>query len=236
MDNNNNKNKLGRPLTTTELIQIQKAFSSGRGYKDLKRDFKKCFNVDITNNEAKQFMANRSWREILTFLTGDEIAPPDAADLIPSYDIKHYELLEAMIKEYKPLAEEQNKLLTEYEQQNYYIPDSVKYFNFPIYGEIITYQFKEPFIKCFLLDVKTRKINKIEDIPITDKLPDFLLRVIRKINHSKILSSKPINEILNNAKYDLSYYIEQEEADKESYKNILDSDLFKYYKFAVKSA
>ena len=64
---------LHRSITTIELMQIQRRFSFNRGYKDLMRDFKHDFGVELPKQMAKQFIAHRSWREVLKWLTGEEI-------------------------------------------------------------------------------------------------------------------------------------------------------------------
>ena len=82
---------LNRPLTTIELIQIQKMFSYNRGYKDLIRDFKRDFNVELDKQTSKKFIKNRSWREVLKYLTNEDIDTGDL-DKIPMIEEKHYEL------------------------------------------------------------------------------------------------------------------------------------------------
>ena len=188
---------LKRPITTIELIQIQKMFCFERGYKDLIRDFKKDFGVDLPKPKAKEFLRTRKWYDVLYWLTGEEIEPPDANTLIPQYEMKKYLLLDEMLKFYKEDKAEQDKDLIEFESHDYYIDENVNYFNFPLYGEIITYKFKEPFLKCFLLDQKTGKVKKIEDVPVCDKLPEFLLRIIRKINMSVIRTEKDVKDYIN---------------------------------------
>ena len=224
---------LGRPITTIELIQLNKMFSFGRGYKDLIRDFKKCFNVDLPKKEAKEFMKNRSWKEVLGYLTNEKIEPDN--DTIPAIESKRFELLEQMLEINKKDNEEQEKDLYEFEQGNYYIPSSVKYFNLPLFGEIITYKFREPFIKCFLFSTSAnqrRKLEKVEDIPLSNELPPFLLRILRKINYS----AQAIDDKLSNHLEDVNYshLYEMEEINKSGLKNILECDLFKKYSIVAK--
>ena len=226
-------NRLKRPLRVLELIQIQKMFCYNRGYKDLIRDFKADFNVELDKPTAKRFLVNRSWSEVLEWLTGEKIVPPDAKDTIPQLERKHYELLEHMIEQNREDEQERQQQLKEFEQQQYFFNENVKYFNFPLYGEIITYKYKEPFMKCFLINPTTGKIVKIEDVPISEDLPEFLLRIIRKINNSKILTNKTFKEQLeDNMK--THYYITQEQAEQEGIKDIFNSDLFKQYNFTYK--
>ena len=226
-------NRLKRPLRVLELIQIQKMFCYNRGYKDLIRDFKADFNVELDKPTAKRFLVNRSWSEVLEWLTGEKIVPPDAKDTIPQLERKHYELLEHMIEQNREDEQERQQQLKEFEQQQYFFNENVKYFNFPLYGEIITYKYKEPFMKCFLINPTTGKIVKIEDVPISEDMPDFLLRIIRKINNSKILTNKTFKEQLeDNMK--THYYITQEQAEQEGIKDIFNSDLFKQYNFTYK--
>ena len=225
-------NRLHRPLTVLELLQIQKMFSYNRGYKDLIRDFKHDFNVELDKQTAKQFLKNRSWSEVLYWLTGDKIVPPDAEDEIKVVERKKYELLELMVKANKVDEQERTKEINEFNNNNYYFPECVKYFNFPLYGEIITYKFKEPFLKCFLLD-NNGKITKIQDVPVSEELPIFLLSVIRKINDSKILTTKTITERLAD-NINTPYYVNEEEVKQLELKNIFDSELFKHYNFSFK--
>ena len=200
---------MSRSLTVFELIKIQRMFSYNRGYKDLIRDFKIDFDITLPKSKAKEFMRNRSWREVLKYITGDEIAPDDGNEYkIQEYDIKDYDLLVKMIELNKLDEVERKRDIEEFKKFEYYIPKDVKYFNFPLYSEIITYKHKEPFIKCFLVD--NHKVSKIEDVPITDDLPEFLLEIIRVINKS--------NDEVNDTKI-----------------NIFDSDLFKKYNFTYKS-
>ena len=132
---------LGRGINTMELFQIQAMFASNRGYKDLIRDMKKDFGVDLPKATAKQFLANRSWTEVLEWLTGDHIDTKDR-DVIPAIEHKHYELLQYTLKLNKQDEEERKHDIEEYMTGHYYIPENVKYFNFPLYGEIITYKYK----------------------------------------------------------------------------------------------
>ena len=219
---------LRRSITTIELIQIQRMFSFNRGYKDLIRDFKHDFGVELPKQMAKQFISHRSWREVLKWLTGEEIDTKDL-DKIPQIEAKHYELLDVMIKLNKQDEEERKKDIECFNSQNFYIPNNVKFFNFPLYGEIITYRYKEPFLKCFLFDESTHRINKIEDVPVSNELPEFLLAIIRKINSSKIETDK-ID--INASNY--QDYITTEEIQQQNIKNIFDSDLFKKYSLSFK--
>ena len=232
---------LHRPITTIELLQIQKMFCAEHGYKDLIRDFKKDFGVDLPKAKAKEFMKNRKWYDVLLWLTGEEIEPPDADTLIPSYEMKKYVLLDEMLKYYKEDEIERNADLDIFEKGDYFINETVKFFNFPLYGEIITYKFKEPTLKCFLLDqgqrpggAKTGKVVKIEDVPISDKLPPFLLRIIRKINSSVIRTEKELKDYINDPT--LSLILQHVRSDEEckGKTNIVDSELFKKYSFKIK--
>lgn len=220
---------LGRPITTVELIQINKFFAFGRGYKDLIRDFKKCFNIELPKSTAKQFMKTRSWHDIMKYLTGDDIEAAD--DYIQPLDEKNFELLDKMIEISRKDSIEQDNDLTKFESARYYIPHDVRYFNLPLFGEIITYSFKEPFIKCFLFSQpekgEKRKLLKIEDIPVSDKLPQFLLRIIRKINSSVVEVVDDINQHVNEPNYNSLTN------DISDYENILECELFKKYGFAV---
>ena len=230
-------NRLNRPLRVIELIQIQKMFSYNRGYKDLIRDFKKDFSVELDKPTAKKFIKDRSWSEVLEYLTGEKIVPPDANDTIPSLERDKYELLEKMIEVNNQDEDERMNQLNEFESHDYYFDEKVKYFNLPLYGEIITYRFKEPYIKCFLIDPKTGKITKIEDVPISEDLPDFLLRIIRKINNSKILTRKTLKEQLDDS-INTAYYVSEDDSfelrNKEGLSDIFESPLFKEYKFTFK--
>lgn len=223
-----------RPITTTELIQLNKFFSAGRGYKDLKRDIEKEFHIKMTTQEAKQFMKNRSWSELLKWLTGDDIDTGDL-DHIPAIEYKHFELLEQMIKFNKVDEAERVQELEEFMKGNYYIPDNVNFFNIPLYGEIITYKFKEPFLKCFLLNDK-RKIDKIEDVPISEELPHFLLSIIRKINSSTIEFKGNQKDLfkIENLKQPITYYSTTEDIEREQLKNIFETPLFKKYNIVYK--
>lgn len=226
--------RLSRPLTVLELLQIQRMFKFNRGYKDLIRDFKHDFGLILDKPTAKRFITNRSWQEVLEWLTGEKIAPADA--VIPELEPKKYELLdklEQMIKVNKADEEERQQQLKTFEKNNYYFSEDVKYFNFPLYGEIITYKFKEPFIKCFLIDVQSHKISKIEDVPISESMPEFLLRIIRKVNDSKILTKKTFQERIED-NINTPYYVSQEEAEKQGLENIFDSELFTTYGFKWK--
>lgn len=225
-------NMLKRPLTTTELIQLNKMFSFGRGYKDLIRDFKKDFHIDLPKPLAKEFMFKRSWSDVLTYLTGEKIVPPDADDTIPQLESKRFELLEHMLAINKADDIEREKELAAFEQSNYFIPSDVKYFNLPLYGEIITYKWRDPFIKCFLFETelnKRRKLKSVEDIPLSNELPPFLLRILKKINSSiqvveRIYTSDP-NSLHQRLMKDI---------DSTHLTNILDTPLFKQYNIAAK--
>ena len=214
---------LKRNITTTELVAINRMFALGRGYKDLIRDFKKDFNIELPKATAKEFMKNRKWQDVLKWLTGEEI---ETTLTIPELEPKRYELLEAMLKVANVDNEEQRKLLNEFtlNDSKFYIPEDVKYFNFPMYGEIITYKRKEPFVKCFLLNEK-RKIDKIEDVFIDSRMPELLLTILRTINKSPILTTnheKYINDTIN--------YIET----NDERTNIFTSPLFKYFNISYK--
>lgn len=224
---------LGRPITTIELIQINKMFAFGRGYKDLIRDFKKCFNVDLSKQKAKEFMTKRSWAEVMMYLTGEKIEA--AEDTIPAIESKHFELLEQMLKVNAQDNIEREEDLKAYESGNYFIPQDVKFFNLPLFGEIIAYKFKEPFIKCFLFSCnanKKRKLDKIEDVPLSNELPSFLLRILRKINSSWQVVDKLSNHV-NEPNY--NSMIEEKDIDEMKLKNILDCPLFKKYSIVAKT-
>ena len=148
------------------------------------------------------------------------------------------ELLSSPVTE-EMIAEELNK----FNQCNYYIPEQCKYFNIPLYGEIITYKFKDPMLKCFLIEqyedtnekgdkVIKRKINKIEDVYISNKLPPFLLAIIRKINSSCIGTKLDTTTMMNYANY--QYLKQLSECDSEGITNIFDSELFKKYNIQMK--
>lgn len=224
---------LGRSITTTELIQLNKMFCFNRGYKDLIRDFKKCFNVELPKKKAKEFMTNRSWNEVMYWLTGEHIEAEN--DVIPATEPKHFELLEQMLKVHELDKEQQERDLYEFENDNYYIPSNVKFFNIPMYGEIITYKFKEPFIKCFLFSTaagQRRKLEKVEDVPLSNELPAFLLRILRKINYSV----QAIDDELDNHVGDVNYVhlCEMDEIKKRGLKNIMECNLFKKYNIVAK--
>ena len=222
---------LRRGITTIELIQLNKMFSHNRGYKDLIRDFKECFKVDLPKPMAKQFLANRSWQEVLFWLTGDKINTKDL-DKIPEYKEEYYELLEQMLRLNAIDEEERQKDIEDFMKQDYYIPENCKYFNLPLYGEIITYKFKDPFLKCFLLDDKTHKITKIEDVYISNKLPYFLLSIIRKINSSVIGTKLDQESIIQDSR--CMYLRPLAECDAEHRVNIFESGLFQKYNIAMK--
>ena len=213
---------LKREINTIELIALNKMFSDGRGYKDLIRDFKKDFNVDLPKATAKQFITNRSWKEVFKWLTGQDIEP--AEDSIPCLTRERCELLEKMALEAQHTKIEQQQQLEDFEKYDYYIPGDVKFLNMPLFGEIITYKFKEPKVKCFLLNDK-RRIDKIEDVIISEDMPDFLLRILRKYNRSKIIGDV-VADPLNN--------ISEEEAKAQGLMNIFNSALFREYEFKGK--
>ena len=221
---------LRRSITTIELIQLQKMFSFNRGYKDLIRDFKKDFNVELPKDKAKQFMRDRSWKDVLYWLTGDKIDTKDL-DKIPQYKEEQYELLEKMIELNKLDEQERQEDIQKFLSGDYYIPEQVKYFNLPLYGEIITYKFKEPFMRCFLLDPKCGKVTKIENVYISDKIPEFLLSIIRKINSSVIATEKSQKEILilNNP-----YLMNIQDCVEAKKQDIFESELFKKYNIVYK--
>ena len=205
----------------------------GRSYKDLIRDFKKCFNVDLPKKTAKEFMLKRSWSDVLLWLTGEHIEPDN--DVIPAIEEKRFELLEQMLKINESDKLEQEKDLTTFERENYYIPSSVKFFNLPLFGEIITYKYREPFIKCFLFSTtanQRRKLEKIEDIPLSDEIPSFLLRIIRKINYSAQAIDDSLSNHVNDVNYNHLY--EMSEIKEAGLKNILECDLFKKYSIVAK--
>ena len=149
---------LHRPITTIELIQLNKMFSSGRGYKDLIRDFKQCFNLELPKKQAKLFMNNRSWSEVLEYLTGDKIEPDDNLDHIEAQPSERFILLEQMLKLNEKDENERQQDLKEFENDNYYIPSDVKFFNLPLFGEIITYKHREPFSSL------TLNLENVEDL------------------------------------------------------------------------
>lgn len=223
---------LRRSITTIELIQLNKMFCSNRGYKDLIRDFKKDFNVDLPKDKAKQFLKNRSWSEVLLWLTGDIINTKDL-DKIPEYKREYYELLEQMIKYNTEDEEERRQDISEFLSHKYFIPETCKYFNIPLYGEIITYKYKEPYLKCFLLDENTHKITKIEDVYISDSIPYFLLSIIRKINDSVIGTKMCVEDIIQDSRY--MNLMPLSECETEGRTNIFESKLFQKYNIGQKS-
>ena len=230
---------LRRPITTIELINLNKMFSEGKGYKDLIREFKKVFNVDLPKDKAKKFMKDRSWKDVLLWLTGDLIDTRDL-DKIPQYKEQYYELLEHMIKINKEDDTERVADIDKFLSGNYYIPEQCKYFNIPLYGEIITYKFKDPMLKCFLIEqykdeatnTVKRKISKIEDVYISDKIPSFLLSIIRKINSSWIGTKVDPKVMMNYANY--PYLKQLSECSSEGITNIFDSELFQKYSIQMK--
>ena len=230
---------LGRSITGIELYNIQKMFCKEYGYKDLIREFQKEFEVTLPKQKAKEFIKNRRWYDVFMWLTGEEIEPPDVNTLIPNYSINKYAMLELLLKYDKEEKKVREHDLEEFESGDYYIDESVKYFNFPLYGEIITYKFKAPVLKCFLLNSKTHKIDKIEDVPVSDKLPNFLLRIIRKINFSVIRSCRKYEEVLNDPRMQpilSSVRTSPEDDELLSHKvDITTSPLFVKYNFQVKT-
>ena len=230
---------LGRSITGIELINIQKMFCEEYGYKDLIREFQKNLKVTLPKKKAKEFIKNRRWYDVFMWLTGEEIEPPDANTLIPNYSMKQYAMLDLMLKYDEEDKKVREKDIEEFEHGDYYIDENVKYFNFPLYGEIITYRFKEPILKCFLLNPKTHKIDKIEDVPVTDKLPNFLLRIFRKINFSVIRSQRKYEEVLNDPTMQpilSSVRTSTEDSEMLSHKvDITTSPLFAKYNFQVKT-
>lgn len=234
---------LKRPITTIELIQLNKMFSTGRGYKDLIRDFKSSFNIDLSKQQAKQFMKNRSWSEVLEWLTGDKIQPDDNLDKIPETNRDYFETLERMIQVNNADNLDRQAELLAFKCDKYFIPSDTKYFNIPLFGEIITYKWKEPFIKCFIFSTQginqKRKLEKVEDVPISDKLPPFLLGIIRKINDSPFEVKMTHDEFLLDERYlnDPNYYsyMDSETIENEGLKNIFDSKLFMKYNIVAKT-
>lgn len=226
--------KLNRSITTAELIALNKFFAAGRGYKDLIRDMEKSFNVKMTKQEAKHFLESRSWAELLEWLTGEKIDTGDL-DHIPEIEYKHFELLDKMLELSKQDNIEQNEDIERFNSGLYYIPSDVKYFNMPLYGEIITYKFKEPFVKCFLLNEK-RKIEKIEDVPLSQDMPAFLMSIIRKINNSTIEFKGECSDLMKaeNLEFPLYLYSTTDNIEKEHRENILNCELFKKYGFVAK--
>ena len=224
---------LGRNLTTLELINITHIFSNNIGYKDLIREFDKQFNIKMDKANAKRLITNRSWHDVIKYLTGDDVDTKDL-DVIPHIQQQHYELLTAMIKQNRQDEQERNADMDVFMNGNYFIPEECKYFNIPLYGQIITYKRKEPFIKCFLLKVETdgqRKINKIEDVPVSNELPAFLLNIIRKINNSSIITNDDTKIIQDN----LHTYVSAVNVKDQQLTNIFDSALFKKYNIAMKA-
>ena len=225
---------LKRSITTLELIQLNKFFSAGRGYKDLIRDIEKQFKIKMTKQEARHFLETRSWSELLKWLTGEDIDTGDL-DKIPEIKREHFELLDVMLKLSSSDKQEWDEELEAFKKETYYIPSDVKYFNMPLYGEIITYKYKEPFLKCFLLNDK-HKIEKIEDVPVSNDLPHFLLTIIQVINHS-FLEFKGKREDLFKTELlqqPLSAYVTSEDIETHHMKNIFESDLFKKYNIQFK--
>ena len=229
---------LSRSITTQELIQLNKFFSAGRGYKDLIRDIEKQFKIKMSKQEAKHFLETRSWSELLKWLTGDDIDTGDN-DKIPELKHESFQLLDLMLKLSQEDIKTMNEELNEFQSRNYYIPSDVKYFNMPLYGEIITYKYKEPFMKCFLLSDSTngkRKIEKIEDVPISEELPHFLLTIIQVINHSYIEFKGSRSDLFKcqSLEHTLGHYIVSEDIATQGLTNIFESELFKKYNIQFK--
>lgn len=224
---------LGRNLTTLELINITHIFSNNVGYKDLIRDFDKQFNIKMAKRDAKRLITSRSWHDVIKYLTGDDVDTKDL-DTIPHIKQQHYELLNAMIKQNRIDEQERNADMDTFMSANYFIPEECKYFNIPLYGQIITYKRKDPFIKCFLLKVEAngqRKINKIEDVPVSNELPEFLLNIIRKINNSNVITNDDTKILQDN----LHTFISVEQVKQQQLTNIFDSELFQKYNIAMKA-
>ena len=221
--------KLNRPITTAELVSLNKFFAAGRGYKDLIRDVEKSFGVKMTKQEAKHFFGSRSWSELLEWLTGEKIDTGDR-DHIPEIEYKHFQLLDKMLELAKQDAIEQQRDIEEFNSKQYFIPADLRFFNLPLYGEIITYKFKEPFVKCFLLNEK-RRVEKIEDVPLSQEMPSFLLSIIRKINSSSIEFKGNHFDILKaeSLEYPLSVYSTTEEIVNDHLENICECALFRKY-------
>lgn len=232
---------LKRPITTIELIQLNKMFATGRGFKDLIRDFKTSFNIELSKQQAKLFIQHRSWSEVLEWLTGDKIEPDEGLDQIQAVPSEKFELLEQMLKVNQQDNIDREQQLTSFEAENYYIPHNVQYFNFPLFGEIITYKWRDSFIKCFMFSAQAnrkRKLEKVEDVPISDKLPMFLLRIIRKINSSPfevpVSKEQLIKDTSFNADPNRFHLLSSEEIAEHGYKNIFDTKLFNEYNIVAK--
>lgn len=227
--------KLNRSLTTQELIQLNKIFADGRGYKDLIRDFKKQFNIEMTKQEAKHFLESRKWDELLLWLTGDKIEPAD--NTIPAIPQKTFEMLDLMMKLNNEDEAERQKDLSLFESVEYYIPHDVKFFNIPLFGEIITYKQRDPYVKCFIFD--KGKLKKVEDVYITNEMPEFLLRIIRKINASYQEVNMTRKEFLNNTQItsEKNYFnmMISSEVHERQLKNIFESELFIKYNIVSKT-
>lgn len=181
-----------KTLTPLNLLNISKLFDKSISYKELIHAFKKDFDIKLSKAEAKELIESRSWSKVFTRITGEHIEFDDVDDVIQPIEPEKYELLEAMLKCSVEIGKEFDDDIDEFLQHDYFIPEDVSYFNLPLYGQIITYKRKEPFLKCFLINInsKGRKtIDKIEDVPVSKDLPRFLLSIIRKINSSMILTS-----------------------------------------------
>lgn len=179
-------------LTPLNLLNISKLFDKDLSYKELIHAFKKDFGIKLSKAEAKELVESRSWSKVFTRITGEQIDIPAADDVIVPIEPEKYELLEAMLKCSVEIGKEFDDDINEFIQHDYFIPEETKYFNLPLYGQIITYKRKEPFLKCFLINInnKGRKaIDKIEDVPVSKDLPRFLLEIVRKINYSPILTA-----------------------------------------------
>ena len=180
-------------------------------------------------------MKERKWADILQWLTGDNIENIDETlQTIPEAPREHFELLEQMLNVAVKDMGEQEKDMKEFEACDYYIPESVNFFNIPMFGEIITYKLKEPFIKCFMFSnpsaTQRRKLEKIEDIPISEEMPKFLIRLLRKIN-SSVVPTDNLEKYTKEPNY--NSYIKTEDLPP-NYKNILESAFFKKYNIQVK--
>lgn len=179
-------------LTPLNLLNISRLFDKSISYKELIHAFKKDFDIKLSKAEARELIESRSWSKVFVRITGENINLTDDADIIRPIEPEKYELLEAMLKCSVEIGKEFDDDINEFVGQNYYINEGVNYFNLPLYGQIITYKRKEPFLKCFLINVNSKgkkTIDKIEDVPVSNDLPRFLLEIVRKINFSPILTT-----------------------------------------------
>ena len=193
-----------KQITPLQLLSISRTFDQNVSYKELIRAFKKEFDVQLTKAEAKELLTSRSWNKVFEKLTGETIDLANEDDVIRPIEPEKYELLEAMLKCSVEMGHEFESDVNEFLGHEYYIDEHVHYFNFPLYGEIITYKRKEPFLKCFLFDINSkgrRTINKIEDVPVSSDLPYFLLSIIKTINRTPILTSDKQRTIDNPIDY-----------------------------------